>query len=290
MRFEEFFEPETVEECIALKRKLGRSAVFVSGGTDVVPKLKSGALKPEAVISLHRIQGLDSIEVKEDGLYLGAFATLRKISLSDALAGEYEVVGRAAGHVSSMQVRNIATIGGNVCNASPSADAVQGLLVLDAVCRIQGPDGKYEKPLADFFLGPGKTILGEDELLTGFFVPKPAARTGAAYVKYSIRGDTDISIVGAGAALSPGADEIVVKARVTLASVAPTPLRVAAAEDFLEGKKPAEAVFEEAAEIAKNACAPIDDQRATADYRKEMVRVQTRIVLKEAYNRIRQAE
>ena len=285
MRFEEYYEPCTISECLELKKNLGKAAIYVAGGTDVVPKLKTGALKPGAVISLHRIKGLDIIDVRDDGLFLGALATIRKISLSDALKGEYEVIKEAAGHVSSMQVRNIATIGGNVCNASPSADAVEGLLALDAVCRIQGESGEYEKRLGEFFTGPGTTVLGENELLTGFFIQKPAARTGAAYVKYSIRGDIDISIVGVAAALSPDESGLVKKARILLAAVAPTPLRVPSAEEFLTGKRISEEVIAKAADIAKNACSPIDDQRASAEYRREMVRVQTRIAIEEALRR-----
>ena len=285
MRFEEYFEPKTIAECIELKKQYGDKAVFVAGGTDVVPRLKSGVLKPQAVISLQRIEAMGNIEIKEDGLYLGALAPLRKISLAEQLAGEYEVVKEAAGHVSSMQVRNIATIGGNACNASPSADAIQGLLALDAKCHIQSDTGTYEKPLAEFFVGPGKTILGIDELLTGFFIPKPDAHTGAAYVKYAIRGDTDISIVGAGAAITLSDDGVASKVRIFLAAVAPTPLRIVPAETFLTGKKVSKEIIEEAAEIAKANCSPIDDQRATADYRKEMVKVNTRIALEEAFRR-----
>ena len=285
MRFEEYFEPQTVAECIELKRRYGTKAVFVAGGTDVVPKLKSGALKPQAVISLHRIQSMKSIDIKEEGLYIGAQAALRNISLNESLTGEYDVIKEAAGHVSSMQVRNIATIGGNACNASPSADAIQGLLVLDAICFIQSASGMSKKPFSEFFVGPGKTILGEDELLAGFFIPKPAARTGAAYVKYSIRGDTDISIVGAGVAISLDDDGVANKVRVFLAAVAPTPLQVDSVESFLTGKKISQELIEEAAELAKNSCSPIDDQRATADYRREMVKVNTRIALEEAYRR-----
>ena len=285
MRFEEYFEPKTITECIELKQQYGNGAVFVAGGTDVVPRLKSGVLKPQAVISLLSIPAMGDIEIKEDGLHLGALTPLRKISLSEQLSGEYDVVKEAAGHVSSMQVRNIATIGGNACNASPSADAIHGLLALDAICHIQSSTEKSEKPLSEFFTGPGKTILNEDELLTGFFIPKPDAHTGAAYMKYSIRGDTDISIVGAGAAITLKDDGVASKVRIFLAAVAATPLRVVPAETFLTGKKISKELIEEAAEIAKNSCSPIDDQRATADYRKEMVKVNTRIALEEALRR-----
>lgn len=286
MRFEEYFEPQTAEECIELKHKYGENALFLAGGTDIVPKINSGNLRPKALISLHRIQGMNNIFVEDDGLYIGALTTLRNISMSDSLVGEYSVIREAAGHVSSMQIRNIATIGGNVCNASPSADAVQGLMVLDAVCHLRSPGGKSEKPLCEFFTGPGKTILNKDELLSGFFIPKPKARTGSAYIKFSIRGDTDISIVGAAAAISLDNSGIAEEVRISLASVAPTPLRVNEAEAFLTGKKMSAEAIEKSALIAERACSPIDDQRATASYRREMVKVNIRIALEEAWRRI----
>jgi len=281
MRFEEYFEPQTIEECIELKNELGDRAVFVAGGTDVVPKLKTSAIRPDAVISLHRLKELNGISFREGGLFIGALTTLRKLSLSDELKGGYRVIAEAAGHVSSLQIRNTATIGGNACNASPSADAVQGLMVLDAVCLIKGMEGMSEIPIADFFTGPGKTALKNGELLTGFFVPEPQGFTEAAYVKYSIRGDTDISIVGAAAAISRGDDTAAKKVRISLAAVAPVPLRVFPAEDFLTGKVISENDIDEASDIAKDFCSPIDDQRATAGYRKEMVKVQTRIALEQ---------
>ena len=288
MRFEEYFEPQTIEECIRLKQELGSAAIYIAGGTDVMPKLNDGVLRPKAVISLHKIKEMHEVSGEEDGLRIGALAPLREIALSGILGSEYDVIREAAGHVSSMQVRNIATIGGNVCNASPSADAVQGLMVLDAVCRIQGLNGYSEKPLSEFFTGPGETILAEEDLLTGFFVPRPAERTGAAHIKFSIRGNIDISIVGAAAAITLNDEGIAEKVRISLAAVAPTPLRVTSAESFLTGKKMSSEVFEEAAGMAENACSPIDDQRASAGYRREMVKVHTRIALEEAYKKISQ--
>ena len=285
MRFEEYFEPLTIEECLDLKMEFGKNALILAGGTDVVPKLKSGALKPKAVISLHKIPDMIGIKAEDNGLRIGALTSLREISLSGVPGHEYEVIREAAGHVSSMQVRNTATIGGNACNASPSADAVQGLLVLDAVCLIRGKSGTSERPISGFWKGPGETVLALDEILTGFFIPKPADHTGAAYVKYAIRGDTDISIVGAAAAITLSGDGTAKAAVISLASVAPVPLRVPEAGAFIAGKKVTQEVIAEAAEIAGKACAPIDDQRASADYRREMVRVQTRLALDEALKR-----
>ena len=286
MRFEEYFEPASIEECLKLKQQFGADAAIIAGGTDVVPKLKSGDLKPKAVISLHRIPELDDIDITDSGLKLGACTGLRKISLAEELDADYSVVREAVGRVSSMQIRNTATIGGNVCNAAPSADAVQGLMLLDALCLIKDKDGLTEKPISEFFTGPGETVLEETQLVTGFFIPKPAPETGAAYIKYAIRGNTDISIVGVGAAISLDAGGIVDKARISLAAVAPTPIRATDAEKVLEGSEAGEADIERAAELAADGCSPISDQRASAEYRKEMVRIQCKLAIEKAISRM----
>ena len=221
----------------------------------------------------------------DEGLTLGTLANLRKISLDQRLEKDYKVIMEACGHVSSMQVRNIATIGGNACNASPSADAIHGLLLYDAVATIASEDSMREVPLHEFFKGPGKTVLGTGDLLLRFFVPAPKAHTGASYQKYAIRGDSDISIVGAGARLTLDNDGAVAEARISLASVAPTPLRMFEAENMLVGSKLDAEGIEKAAEICSNQVSPITDQRATREYRIEMVRVWVRHALEQALER-----
>lgn len=285
MRFEKYFQPKSVEECCALLGEYGKNARLLAGGTDVVPRIKMKLWQPSAVIGLMDIPGLDAIAVSETGLTLGARANLRELSLSPALAEDYQVVREACGHVSSMQVRNMATIGGNACNASPSADAIHGLLLHDAAVVIAGADGAREMPLCDFFKGPGKTDLGETEMVVRFQIKKPAAHTGAAYKKFAIRGDSDISIVGAGARLTLAEDGTIADARVTLASVAPTPLRCREAEALLTGRQPDEALFAKAAEECAAHVSPISDQRATREYRVQMVRVWVRHALQEACER-----
>lgn len=285
MRFEKYFQPKSVEECQKILDEYGTDAKVLAGGTDLVPRLKNKMIHPVAVIGLMDIPGIDEITVTDKGLTLGTLANLRKISLDEDLRKDYEVVMESCGHVSSQQVRNIATIGGNACNASPSADAIHGLLVNDAVCTISGPDGLREVPLCDFFTGPGKTVLGKSELLIKFFVPAPKAHTGCSYKKFAIRGDSDISIVGAGARITLNDDGTVKEARLTLASVAPKPIRVEKAEEFIVGKKLDDAVIREAADICADTATPITDQRASKEYRVEMVRVWSRHAIEEALER-----
>ena len=203
---------------------------------------------------------------------------------SGALAGPWGVVKRGAGHVSSKQVQNVGTNGGNTCHASPSADTVPGLMILDAVVEISGPGGSRSLPLEKFFLAPGKTALERGEMLTGFKLPNFERGNGCGYKKYSIRGDTDIAIIGVGARLKIGAKNVVEDARVVLGAVAPTPLRLPEVEKMLTGQVFSDDLKDRVATAAAEACQPITDARATREYRKEMVRVWTRHILQEAYN------
>lgn len=284
MRFERYFEPTSISECSALLKEYGSDARMLAGGTDLVPRLKNRTLKIKTVIGLGSIPDLKGITKIEGGIQLGSIVTLREASKSDALC-DWLVVKEAAGNVSSMQVRNVATIGGNSCNASPSADSVQGLLVMDAVANIARANGFRSVPLIDFFVGPGKTVLEEGEILTGFTLPIPAENTGAVYKKFAIRGDTDISIVGVGSRVTLGRDGKIADARVSLAAVAPRPIRATEVEKLLVGNAFTEELMLEAAELAASSCNPITDQRATKEYRREMVKVWTRHALEEAHER-----
>lgn len=285
MRFEKYFEPTTVEECCNILKEYGSDAKILAGGTDLVPRLKNKTWKVKAVVSIGNLPEINVIAVKKDSLELGAAASLRKISLDKNLEKEYQVIMEAAGNVSSMQVRNMATIGGNACNASPSADAVQGLLVLDAKVVIASMEGTREVSLDDFFTGPGTTVLKHGEMLLKFKIAAPKPGTGAVYKKFAIRGDTDISIVGAGCRLILKSDGTVEDARITLAAVAPKPVRALEAEKLLIGKKLTDDLIEQVALAAEKSCNPISDQRATAEYRKQMVRVWTRHAVEEAAER-----
>ena len=272
MKFEKYFEPASIKECCDLLTEYGKDAKLLAGGTDLVPKMKAELLTPKVVISLHKIPGLDTYTLCEKGVTIGALMPLRKLSLCEEL-NDWPALKAAAGHVSSMQIRNQATLGGNACNASPSADAVEGLMVYDAIVNIAGAEGNREVKIADFFKGPGKTDLKEGEFVVSFFVPTPAEGTGAAYRKFAIRGDTDISIVGAGARLQLK-DGKIADARITLASVAPTPMRAVKTEEFLIGKEPDMETAKAAGKIARDEAKPISDPRASEWYRKDIVEVE----------------
>lgn len=282
MRFDWYFEPTTVEECLQLIDQYGPDTRLLAGGTDLVVRLRSRAIKVKAIISLNEIPELERVYRVDGGLQIGTMARLMDLSKSEQLSGPWQVIKTGAGNVSSMQVRNVATIGGNTCNASPSADTVPGLIAVNAVVNIAGNNGERNLPLEDFFVGPGRTVLEKGEMVTGFTLPDLPQGTGTAYKKYAIRGSSDIAIVGVGARLKLSNTGIIEETKLVLSAVAPTPLLVPAIEKLLVGKVLTDELAEQAAQMAADSCTPITDARGTKEYRKEMVRVWTRHVLKEA--------
>lgn len=283
MRFEWYFEPETVAECIQLLEEYGPDAKVLAGGTDLVVRMRARMIKPKAIVSLNNIKELGRMQKTAEGVSIGGMCRLMDVSKSDMLQGPWKIIAQGAGHVSSLQVRNIATLGGNTCNASPSADTVPGLMILDAKAMIAGPKGERIVPLCEFFVGPGKTVLERGEMLTGFFVPNFGKGNGCAYKKYAIRGDTDIAIVNVGARIAVGQDGKISDARLVLGAVAPTPLRVPEVEKMLVGKMMTEELIDQIANAAASASNPITDARGTKEYRQEMIRVWTRHVLRDAH-------
>ncbi|MCD8139808.1 MAG: xanthine dehydrogenase family protein subunit M [Planctomycetaceae bacterium] len=285
MRFDYFFEPTSADECTQLLNEYGPDAKPLAGGTDLVVKMRNRLLKPKVLVSLNQMPELGRVYKYDDGIKIGAMARLMDVSRSPLLTGPWEVVKRGAGHVSSTQVRNIATIGGNTCNASPSADTIPGMMVLDAVATIRGPQGEREMPLEHFFKGPGLTALERGEFLQGFTIRNFPNGNGAAYKKYAIRGDTDIAIIGVAARLQVDADNVITDARLVVGAVAPVPLRIPDVEKLLIGQALTDELAVSVGEAAGEWIKPISDARATAGYRREMVRVWTKHVLKEAYGK-----
>jgi carbon-monoxide dehydrogenase medium subunit len=190
--------------------------------------------------------------------------------------------------VGSVQTRNMATLGGNVCNAAPSADTAPPLLVLGAPVDIAGPSGRRQVPLERFFAGPGQTVLARDEVLLGFVIPTPAPRTGGRYERHTPRAEMDIAVVGVAALVTLEPDrDLIREVRIALGAVAPTPVRVPDAEASLAGQPPSDEAFERAAELAMLAARPISDVRGSAAFRRHLVRVMTARCLRQAVERAR---
>lgn len=246
----------------------GKEAKVLAGGTDLLVGMKEKGLSPGYVIDIKGIKGLDGISYdRKEGLRIGTLATMNEVSGSSCVREHYPFLSHAAGEVGSVQVRNRATIGGNLCNAAPSAETAPALLCLDAVLTLAGMKGERSIEIVEFFQGPGMTVL-DGEILTGIRIP-PVTRKGI-YIKHSPRIAMDIAVIGAAVAvtLGPGGWEEV---RIALGAVASTPIRVHEAEELLKKKGPTKEAIEEAGRIAREAASPIFDVRASAEYRREMV-------------------
>ncbi|HEX6082103.1 MAG TPA: FAD binding domain-containing protein, partial [Methylomirabilota bacterium] len=210
--------------------------------------------------------------------------TAREIELHPALRGAYRAIAESGALVGSIQVRNLATVGGNICNAAPSADMAPPLMALEAQAVIAGPRGERRVPMAEFFTGVRQTVLAPDEVLVELAVPAPGAHTGGQYLRHTPRRELDIAVVGVASQLTM-AGGTCARARIVLASVAPTPVRATAAERALEGQAVTPEVIERAATLAVEAAKPITDQRGSVEFRKHLVRVLTRRTLTTALER-----
>jgi len=277
--------PGSVDECLAVLAKRGSEAKLVAGGTDLLPQMKGGVVRPACVVDISRLTELRTIALDGNGgLRLGAAVAARQIEKHEGVRKAFPSLAESAALVGSIQVRNLATVGGNLCNAAPSADMAPPLVALDAEAVIAGPKGRRRVPLATFFEGVRKTVIGPDELLVELVIPPPGPRSGGNYLRHTPRRELDIAVVGVASqvTLSNG---VCGKARISLASVAPTPVRATAAERALEGQPLTKEKIEEAAKLAVEAARPISDQRGSADFRKHLVRVLTRRTLTTALAR-----
>jgi CO/xanthine dehydrogenase FAD-binding subunit len=244
----------------------------MAGGTDLLVQIKGGKRKPQCVVDLKGIEEMEGIRLSGGELWIGALTRIREIETSDSILRNASLLACAAAKLGSVQVRYRATIGGNLCNASPSAETAPALLVLDAQAVICGRAGTRIVPLERFFSGPGATVLREDEILTGLKIPLSGARRGAVYYKLSARKAMDLAFVGVAVRLEVGGEGCITKARIALGAVAPMPIRALPAEKVLEGAALSPEAAREAAEQAAQCSKPISDHRASAEYRREMVR------------------
>ncbi len=280
----EYLDPPTLEEAIDHLAAHGAESRLLAGGTDLLLLMQAEAATADFVLDVRRIPELQALEYDEvKGLTLGAAVTLRTVETSPVVRRRYPHLASSAAEIGSIQVRNLGTVGGNVCNAAPSADTAPALLTLDAMARIVGRRGERVVPLGQVFVGPRQTVLQPDEILVSLQVPPTTAPTGAAYLKLKVRPALDIAMVGvaATARLAPG-DSVVQRARIALGAVAPTPVRVPEAEALLEGQAVTADLLEEVGRAAAEACRPISDIRASAEYRREMVAVLTRRAVRQA--------
>src|SRR3990170_1612471 len=279
MRFD-YLEPQTIEEAVSLLAKFDRESKVIAGGTDLINLIRAKTIRPKYVVDIARIPGLDHVKYNTAGtLSIGALATIRELEMSAPVKERHPVIAQAAGQLGSVAVRNVGTVGGNLCHASPAADTAPALIALGARVKIAGPAGDRTTALENFFAGPGRTVLERGEILAEIQVPATPPDTTGIYFKHAIRGAADLAIVGVAVVANFDGGRCR-NLRVALAAVAPTPMRATAAERLLEGREPDHALIEIAARAAADESRPITDIRGSADYKREMVKVFVRAAIK----------
>ena len=282
----EYLMPTTINEAISLHEKYGEGAKYIAGGTDVIVKIKEGKISPQCLISLRHLQGLDNIIYEKGELRIGAMVTHRMLELSPVIRNEFPVLADAVENIGSVQIRNVATIGGNIVNAVPSADGAVPLIALGAEVRVIGPKGERIMALEDFFIGPGQTSLKSGEILVEFLIPKLLSHTGAAYWKHTRRAAMELPILGVAVLISLDDDmKTCTEARIGLGVVAPTPMRAKNAEAILKGSKVDEEILKKAGKAAAQECKPRDSSRGKAWYRRDMVELFVQRMAKVAMER-----
>jgi CO/xanthine dehydrogenase FAD-binding subunit len=274
----DYFKPGSLQEAMKLFGRHKGKAAFLAGGTDLIVKMRSGKAAPGALIDVKGIEQLRGIRKAKAQVTIGPLTTLAEIAESEVLKKLLPVLPETALQMASPQVRNRGTIGGNVCNAAPSADMAPPLLVLGAKVRITTKQGTKTVRLEDFFTGPGETLVSGRGLLTAIIVPMPKKGAKAGYETLTLREAMDLSIVSA-AALVRRERGRVKEARIALGAVAPVPMMAEKAQKILVGTKGTPEDIAKAAAAAVTECAPIGDVRASQSYRRDMVEVVTRRVL-----------
>ena len=284
MKSFDYFAPQSLGDATALLRRYGTKARLLAGGTDLFLRMERRVVEPGVVVDLKKVRALQGIKASAEGLTIRAGTLMDEIVSSPLVQRRYRIIAEAAAAVGSIQTRNRATLGGNLCNASPAADTAPPLIALAARARIAGSRREREVPLEEFFLAPGKTCLQANELLKEIFIPSPGGKAGASFQRCT-RTAMDIALVNCAVflTLTPKGG-VIGEIRIALGAVAPTPVRARPAEYLLRGKNPDKDAVEEAAALAAASASPIDDVRSSASYRREMVRVLTRRAIEAALN------
>ena len=277
----EYQAPGSLEEALSILDRHKGQASILAGGTDLTVLMKHGQTCPALIVDVKRIPELNRLEWSEgDGLHIGAAVPLSKLTTFPPLLERFHILAQACSVIGSVQIRNRATMGGNICNAAPSADTPPPLLCLGAKAVVACLQGTRIIPLEDFFLAPGQTALDYGELLVEIEIPTPLTSSAGCYFRHTPREEMDIAVAGVASflVLKPH-DNTLQDARIALGAVAPTPIRARQAEAKLIGRTPAQEIIAGAAERVVEATQPISDMRGSAEYRSELVKVLTRRTL-----------
>jgi CO/xanthine dehydrogenase FAD-binding subunit len=281
--------PRRVEDAVALLAKHGGAARPLAGGTDLLAQMKSGARRPAVIVDLKRIAELMEVREAEGGLAIGAAVPAVELREHPLVRRVFPGLAEAVALIGSEQIQGRASLGGNLCNASPAADTTPALLVNDAAVEIAGPGGRRRIPAGELCTGPGRTALAPGELVVAIRLAAPPVRSADAYLRLIPHTEMDIAVVGAAVRVALAADGSCAAARVAVGAVAPTALRVPAAEAALVGSRLDAAALARLAEAVRAAARPIDDKRGTAAYRRQVIGVLARRATERAAERARAA-
>lgn len=286
----DYAAPRGIEEAVSLLADRGEEARVLAGGTDIIVQVREGRRQVGLLVDVKGIPEVNQLRYDPAaGLVIGAAVPCYRIYGHAEIAAAYPGLIDAVSLVGGIQIQGRATVGGNLCNASPAADTIPALIVHEAVCIIAGPHGQRELPVEHFCTGPGRTALQRGEFLVALRMPAPKPNFGAAYLRFIPRNEMDIAVVGVGASVVLDQQKnAFVAARVALGAVAPTPLLVDTAAAALSGQPVSDEALQRAAEAAQAAARPIDDMRGTAAYRRHLVGVLTRRALRGAIQRAKE--
>lgn len=272
----QFLAPTSVDDAVRYLSEAGAAARVLAGGTDLLVQLRAGRVRPNMIIDIKQIPELKLIQAENGGFRVGAAVAGAELSEHANIKGMWPGVVEGMDLIGSTQIQGRASLGGNLCNASPAADAVPAMIAADASCTIAGPDGRREAKVEDIVTGPGQTSLAPGEFIVSFYLPARAPHSGDAYLRFIPRTEMDIAVVGAGVSLTLDDAGTCVAARVALCAVAPRPLLVAAGAEALIGTMVDDAALANLGAAASAACDPIDDKRGTIEYRTKVAAVLAR--------------
>ena len=280
-----YVSPQSIDEAISILAAEGASARVFAGGTDLLVQIHEEIIEPKMLVDIKNIPETRQVIFEEDFIIIGAAITGAELGENEKIKMAWPGVVEAVELIGSYQIQGRATIGGNLCNASPAADSIPALVAADALIQVAGPEGKRSVPAQDFLVGPGTTALKQGEFVTHIKLPQRSGKTGDAYLRFIPRTEMDIAVVGAGISLTLNADGVCEDVRLALGAVAPTAILVEAAPKILIGNKLNETTLNAMSEAAKNACSPISDKRGTEEFRKNVAAVLAGRVAKIAWAR-----
>ena len=284
----DYCAPTSLQEAMDAMAARQGSASLLAGGTDLIVMMRARRKRPDLLIDVKKIPELSQLHIDEAGLTIGASVNCRTVFENEQIAERYPGLTDSAKLIGGIQIQGRASIGGNLCNAAPSADTIPTLIAYGAVANVASRNAARQVPVAEFCLAPGKTVLEQNDILVNIFVPAPPARSGSRFLRFIPRNEMDIAVANAAAFVElDEAGQTFRSARIAIGAVAPTPLFVAEAGAALAGKPVNDEAILAAARIARNAARPIDDMRGTVEHRLQLIETLSKRALVDAVRRAR---